>query len=115
MIPEITASLKAKLDTLKGSGKPLCSVIDYLTEKADGFPFACFELAGFEGEILDSCNDLRTFNYVVAVFQDLPDAGNRGEAMETLVKAVEAIVNAFDSDYTLGGTVKMVRPSGATI
>lgn len=115
MIQTIQNAVKAKLDTLKGSGKPLVAVIDYLTEKADGFPFACFEIVGWDSEILDSCNNLRTYTFAVAVFQDLPDVGNRGEALAVLTKAVDEIVNAFDSDYTLGGLVKAVRPTGATV
>lgn len=115
MIQTIQNAVKAKLDALKGAGKPLVDVIDYLTEKASGFPFACFETTGFDSEILDSCNNLRTYSFTIAVFQDIPDSGNRGQSLAILVKAVDEIVNAFDSDYTLGGLVKMVRPSGASI
>ena len=73
MIQTISTAIKAKLQTLAGTGKPLVSVVDYHTEKASGFPFACFEIMGFENEILDSCNNLRTYEYVVLVFQEIRD------------------------------------------
>lgn len=64
MFTVITPLVKAKLDTLKGTGKPLAQVLDYHTEKATGFPFACFESVGFTAEILDTCSNLRTYSYL---------------------------------------------------
>lgn len=114
MFQTISDALKAKLETLKGTGQPFVDVFDYHTINASGFPFVSFEATDFTASILDTCNNLRNYTFTILVFSAIEDE-NRGEAVEILTKGMDSIITALDEDFTLGGAVSQIRPVAGRI
>jgi hypothetical protein len=115
MFQTVSDKLKAILDALKGTSKPFVAVYDYHTLETTGFPYASFEPIEFRAEILDTCNNLRTYVFQILIFQEVTETGGRKEAKEIVTKAMDDVVLALDADYTLTGTAKLVRPIGGRI
>lgn len=115
MIQTLSDKLKALFDTLKGTGKPFVSVLDYHTLENTGYPYMTFEPVSFNAEILDTCSNMRTYNFQVLIFQEITETWWRKEAKEIITKAMDDILNLLDKNYTLDGTVTMVQPVGWTI
>jgi hypothetical protein len=67
-----------------------------------GFPAAHFFSDGFQSVLEDQQSHWRTYPFVVEVF--MPEANQDKAAIEDLLEdAMEAIMDAIEVDYTLGG------------
>lgn len=111
MIQTLSNKLKELFDTLKGTWKPFVSVTPYHTLDNTGYPYLCFEHIEYTADILDNCNNLRTFTFEVLIFQEITEAGWRKEATEIIYKAMDDVIDLIDKNYTLGlNNVKMVNP-----
>jgi hypothetical protein len=73
-IQDLRTSILAKLTTLTGTGKPLVEVLDYNTLDKTGFPYAVFEPLSLTSEVLDSCNNARTYTFDIYVYQEVQTA-----------------------------------------
>jgi len=60
-----------------------------------------FENIDFTAEILDNCNNLRTFTFEVLVFQEITETGGRQEAKEIIYKSMDDLLDLLDKNYTL--------------
>ena len=115
MIQTLSDKLKTLFDTLKGSWKPLVDVKDYHTLENTWYPYLTFENIGFEAEILSNCENLRTFQFDVLVFQDVLE-NDRKTAKQNINKIIDDLLDLLDKNYTLWLTsVKMVNPVAWTI
>lgn len=90
----------AKLQTLIGSGLPLKAAFDKHTENTTGYPYATFEPSGLANQYFTTTDNLREYAFDIFIFNELA-AGGRDNAIDKLCVAVDATVNAFDSDTTL--------------
>lgn len=122
MIQTISNSIKAKLETLKGTWQPLVNVLSYHSQENGWFPFATFELVELIWEIRDTCNNERSLTFDLYVLQnfkskqsDNTTSVTREQATEILYKAMDTIIDAFDADYTLWWTVELVQPIWWTV
>lgn len=115
MLQTLSDKLLALLGELSGDGKPFVQVLDYHTLENTGYPYLTFEPVGFEAQIADTCNNLRTYNFQCLVFQEITDAWGRQQAKEILIKAIDDVIRILDANYTLDDTVTMVQPVTATI
>lgn len=115
MIQTLSNALKTKFETLVWTNKPLVSVKDYHTLENSWFPYLTFECIWFEASILDTCNNNRTFQFDVYIFQDVID-NDRKTSKENLNKIIDEILLLIDSDYTLWlSNVKQIQPVTWTI
>ena len=103
MLNAINDKILEKLETLKGSGKPLVEVKDYHTLSWE-YPYATFELVNIAIKSLDNCSAIRIFQFDILVFQSiLEDDSNRDEAKANIYYVFDDIFELFDKDETLGG------------
>ena len=79
------------------------------TTNLPGFPAATFEPSEGENQMEDTVNNLRHYSFDVVLHQEMTVAG-REEAKNILMAAVDAVITAFDEDFTLGGAVHSVIP-----
>lgn len=110
MIQTLSDKLLEVLGAYEGSGQPFVSVLDYHTLDSTGYPYLTFEPVGFEWEVLDSCNNERTYQFQILIFQEVTETGWRKEAKEIMSKAIHDVIGILDSNYTLDGTAIMVTP-----
>lgn len=115
MITQINNKLKEMFDTLKGTNKPFVAVYDYHTLENDGYPYLCFELQGFDAEVLDTCNNTVSYNYRILIFQEVTKAGWRKEAKDIIDKAIEDVKDLLHKNYTLDWLVNFANPVSATV
>jgi len=116
MLQTLNDKLKTLFETLKGSNKPFVSVIDYHTLENTWYPYLSFENISFEAEILDNCNNIRTYTFEVLIFQEITETGWRKEAKEILYKCMDDVFDLLDKNFTLGLTsVKLIKPVWWTI
>ena len=116
MFQILNNKLKTLFETLKWSWQPFVDVKDYHTLENAGYPYLTFENIDFTAEILDNCNNLRTFTFEVLVFQEITETGGRQEAKEIIYKSMDDLLDLLDKNYTLWLTeVKMVNPTWWTI
>lgn len=101
---EIKNYIKAKLDELKGDEKPLADVYDYHSAEFNGYPAATFEPSDIESDFESQHENLRKYIFRIVVHQEISQAG-MAESIEILQDASDAIIDAFDQDYKLGGLI----------
>ena len=114
MIQAISDKIKTILDTLKGTNKPFVSVFDYHTLENTGYPFVCFQMVDFNGEIRDTCNNERNIIFDIYILQEVKING-QSIAKEIIYKAIDDIITLFDKNYTLDGVVDLIAPIGGSI
>ena len=116
MIQTISDKLLSLLETLKWDDQPFVEVLDYHTiENVTGYPYLTFEPIGFSAEILDTCNNIRTYQFQILIFQEITATGGRQEAKEIITKSIDDVVQLLDENYTLNWDVIVVQPIGGTI
>lgn len=71
MLSQIRDKIKEKLDTLVGINKPFVSVASYHTQDNVGYPYATFEPTDFSAVVLDNCDNIRTYNFDVVIYQEV--------------------------------------------
>lgn len=101
----LRTAIDTKLKTLTGSGQPLAVVFDYHTLDNDWkYPYVTFEPSTLESDILDSCNNFRSYTFDIFLYQEITDQW-RDISLWILINAFKDIVDAFDKDFTLWGAV----------
>lgn len=101
----IRASILAKLQGM--TSVTSTNVISRGTGEPAGFPFVTLETMGLEpSEEQDETHNFRTYLWRVRVYVSL-DASQGGPqwAEDTIIVVLDEIIDLFDDDYTLGGTV----------
>lgn len=79
------------------------------------FPCAVVEPTGWDGQVLDTHRNERTFTFRVSLYQEVSDqAANKTEANERMLAVVDAVVAAFDRDPDLGNEVQIITPVRGT-
>src|SRR5574337_704792 len=79
----------------------------YAHEKADAssFPYATVVYIGNDNEVFDTANNLRGYKFRVRVYMKIgsqaPLSGD--DAERSSEAALQEVINAFDTDFTLGG------------
>ena len=97
-ISQIRSAIKTKLD---GLSTPAI-IYDTFRLNFEGFPAVMFEPTSLANEILDTCNNLRTYRFSIGIVQEI-ERIDRGQGMNILIWVFDEIINAFDDDFTLGG------------
>ena len=97
-ISQIRTAIKTKLD---GLATPAI-VYDIFRINVAGYPAVMFEPTELANEILDTCNNLRTYKFAIGITQEI-ERIDRDGWMDILIGVFDEIVSAFDDDYTLGG------------
>jgi hypothetical protein len=111
MIQKISDKLKILLDTLKWNNKPFVNVIDYHTLENTWYPYLCFECIEFNANILDNCNNIRTYIFEILIFQEITKSWWRQEATKIIYKSLNDVINLVDINFTLWlSEVKMTNP-----
>lgn len=103
------ATIEAAINTKLSSINQLQNVQRVHKTNLPGFPAATFEPSGNENRMEDTISNLRHYSFDVVVHQEITVAG-REEAKNILMDVLDAIIAAFDSDFTLGGVVHSVMP-----
>lgn len=107
-LQDVRDAIKTKLETLKWTNKVFVNVYDYFTTKPNWFPFVQFEPADLTAQYEDTDNNYRSFGFKIVIVQEMTNA-TRDTALDIVCKAFDLVINAFDSDWTLAGTVQMVN------
>ena len=97
MIKKLEEKIKEKLKNIS----EISEIFDFYKSDFDSFPYAWFELTEAKGQKLDNCNNIRTYQFGILVFQETKIAW-REKAKNILYNIAEKIIFAFDSDETLG-------------
>ena len=114
MIQTINTKIKTELEKLKWSWKPFAEIYDYHTKENTGYPFASFELTELAGEIRDTCNNQRTLTFELYIIQEF-ESITREDAKDIIYKAMDVVIDKFDSNYTLDWVVELIQPIGWTV
>jgi len=103
-ITDIRTSLTAILTTLKNdSNKALKNVVDSIEpNEVSPKPAAGIEHNGFDNGIYSTAANRRVLHFVIRTFVA---GGDNAQAANDSDVVIQEIVNAIDSDPTLGGTV----------
>lgn len=113
----IKNAIKTKLETLQQAGTLGTVVVDDF--KSDGFgllknvgvyPAAIVGSGQLEGRYDTNSDNMRTYSFEILVMEK----GENVSSMDQIETLMEAIVDAFDNDFTLGGAANGgVEPSGS--
>jgi len=95
-------AVKAKLDSLTGVGQKIAQVLDVHTGNITQFPAVTFEPSSNENEFFSNTDNLRSYQFDIYVHQEITRPG-RDVAIDILTGVVDDIIEAFDTDYNLGG------------
>lgn len=104
----IRTAINTKLQSLTGVGNPLAYAYDYHKLGLDGYPSATFEPSALSSQFETTHQNGRVYAFDIIIHQELRTIG-RDEAIGNLVSVSDAIIDAFDQDYTLGGVVDFIE------
>ncbi len=85
------------------------AVYNYHAQHFSGFPAATFEPSGHGNEFYTNTDNFRSYSFDIILHVEMPQGGRRN-AIAVLETVVDAVVTAFDSDYTLGGVCDFAIP-----
>jgi len=102
-------AIKAKLDTLSGSGQPLAVVYGYHEASPSGYPAASVEMSTLGNDFFTTKDNLRAYAFDIFIYQEFSTIG-RESAVGILMDVVDAVVAAFDGDFSLGGACDYCKP-----
>lgn len=109
----LISEIKTKIENLVYSGtsdKIFSEVYDYGEGKFTKYPVAVIKEVAGEGSFLDSGRNERVFEFSIALFQEISDEGkSKSEAAQIMRGCVDAVIQAFDTDLTLGGEAMKVE------
>lgn len=90
----------------------LKQVYQYETSNSEGnYPFATIKIFSGEAEFRSTAHNLRTYSFVVNVYQEMAKQGQGPEQAESIMTSViDEMEIAFDMDTTLSGVVKYAQP-----
>lgn len=104
----IKAGIKSKLDTLTGAGQPLSFVYDEHKTKLDGYPSITFEPSDLESDFATTTENMRTYIFRIVIHQEIEKVG-RSKCIDILLNVTDKVIDVFDKDITLGGTVDFLN------
>jgi len=107
----LKALIKSKLQTLvDGGGDSIFGdIFDYPEGNFEKYPSIVILQTGADGNILDTARNERTFHFIINLYQEQSQVGKtKQEADILMTKASDAIIEAFDQDPDLGGTVEKI-------
>jgi len=104
----ISAKIKTMLETLKGTGKPLVAVYAEHTTKTDGYPYATFEPSDIVSDYETTTQNMRKYVFRIMVHQQFSTI-DKATAIATTNAVSDAIIEMFEKDWTLGGTVDFTQ------
>jgi hypothetical protein len=97
---DIRTAIRAKLDTLTGTGQPIAFVYSYHKIGAEGYPSVTFEPSSIASQIETTSENYRTYAFDIIVQQEI-EVARREYAIDTLVEVTDTLINTFDNDWTL--------------
>jgi len=100
----LITTINTKLSTVT----ELAVVKKYHTTEFTGYPAATVEMSSNENIEMTTTENLIDYNFDIIVHQEITKAG-RSEAHRILAQAVDAIIAAFNNDYTLGGAINFAH------
>lgn len=104
----ISAKIKESLETLIGDDQPLQAVYAEHTTKTDGYPYATFEPSDIVSDYETTTQNMRKYVFRIMVHQQFSTI-DKAQAIEITNAASDAIIEMFEKDWTLGGTVDFVQ------
>ena len=103
------SSIRAKIKTLLEGITELAFVSDFHDPNLTGFPAATFDVSEESGTFLTNRENLRVITYQIVIYQEIKVIG-LNDAKRILDVAADAIINAFENDFNLGGEVDWCIP-----
>jgi hypothetical protein len=100
----IRAKIKEKLDSLTSAdgSKPLRYSYDFNKTIVQGYPSAVFEPSDNTSDYSSTADNLRTYGFTIRILQEI-ELSEKDGSIDILGDVLEQILNAFDTDWSLGG------------
>lgn len=85
-------------------------VLDYGEAQFTGYPSAVILVSAGDGEVRDTARNDRVFEFTIDLYQEYSEGGKtKKEARDAMVKAIDKVIEAFDTDNNLGGNVIFIE------
>lgn len=100
MLTDLKNAIKAHITAVSG----VKNVYGYEKGDLDGHPSAVVLLEGIESDIDSTDSNDRKYTFKVKVYQEMSEDATGAEQAETVMEGlVDAIIERFENDWTLGG------------
>lgn len=106
----IKNAIHGKLQGMTGDGQPFSFVYPYHKLGVAGYPAATFEQSGITSEIITTDENYRVYSFSIAIQQEISTT-TREEGVTIRDNATVLLIDAIDSDWTLGGLCDIVEIS----
>lgn len=106
----ISQKIAEKLGDVQG----IKAVYEYESANPSGqYPLATVTPNNFDGEYASTAHNRRSYFFNVRIYQERTETGFGSEKAERVMReVVDEVMDAFDMDTTLSGTVMFCRPIG---
>lgn len=85
-------------------------VLDYGEAQFTGYPSAVVLISAGDGEVRDTARNDRVFEFVIDLYQEYSEGGKtKQEATDTMTKAIDKVIESFDTDNNLSGNVVFIE------
>jgi len=101
----IRVKIKAILDAIT----ELAFVSDFHDGDITGYPAATFDVSLADSEFITNKENLRTITYEIVLMQEIETLG-LSEAKDLLDALAIKVIDAFETDFNLGGEVDWCNP-----
>jgi hypothetical protein len=102
---DIRQAVQTKLETVSS----LAYAYPYLRDVVEGYPSAVFDITNNDNTVLTNCENQREYSWGIYVLQETKNLSTE-DAGAILDTVSDEIVNAFETDKTLGGLVDWTEP-----
>lgn len=88
----------------------LVDVLDYGEGQFTGYPSATLLVSVGDGEPRDTARNERVFEFNLNLYEEYSEKGKtKQEATDSMIKAIDKVMEAFDTDNNLSGNVISVE------
>lgn len=102
-------SVRAKVKGVLDGVAKLAFVDDFHNAKITGYPAATFDISDEDAEFITNKENLRTITFQIVLSQEQKGLG-KDNAKRILDQVTIDVIDAFESDFSLGGEVDFCLP-----
>lgn len=101
--------IRAKIKTLLEGISEIAFVSDFHKAKLEGYPAVTFDVSESSNDFLTNNDNMRMFTFLIVIFNETEIQG-LDAATALLDTVADKVVEAFENDFTLTGTVSWCNP-----
>jgi len=103
------ATIRAKIKSELEEITDIAFVFDHHRAELDGYPAITFDLSDQENDFLTDAENIRMFSFLIIIYQETT-IKNLDEATDLLDNVADQVMDKFEGNFSLDGSVVWCNP-----